>query len=33
MGIVAEFARYKAKLVNHFWAVSAVTDTELVASL
>jgi glucosamine 6-phosphate synthetase-like amidotransferase/phosphosugar isomerase protein len=33
MGIVAEFARYKAKLVNHFWAVSALTDTELVASL
>jgi len=33
MGIVAEFARYKAKLANHFWAVSALTDTELVASL
>lgn len=33
MGIVAEFARYKATLVNHFWAVSALTDTELVASL
>ena len=33
MGIVAEFARYKAKLVNHLWAVSALTDTELVASL
>ena len=33
MGIVAEFARYKAKLVNQFWAVSALTDTELVTSL
>lgn len=33
MGIVAEFARYKAKLANQFWAVSALTDTELVASL
>lgn len=33
MGIVAEFARYKATLINHFWAVSALTDTEMVASL
>lgn len=33
MGIVAEFARYGAKLKNQFWAVSALTDTELVASL
>lgn len=33
MGIVAEFARYKAKLANQFWAVSALTDTEMVASL
>ena len=33
MGIVAEFARYNVKLKNQFWAVSALTDTELVASL
>lgn len=33
MGIVAEFARYDAKLANHFWAVSALTDAEMVASL
>jgi hypothetical protein len=33
MGIVAEFARYKAKLANPNWAVSAITDTEAVFSL
>lgn len=33
MGIVAEFARYKATLVNQFWAVSALTDTDMVVSL
>lgn len=33
MGIVAEFARYKAELVNRYWAVSGLTDTEMVASL
>lgn len=33
MEVVAEFVRYKAKLANHFWAASARTDTELVASL
>jgi len=33
MGISAEFATYKAKLVNIQWAVSALTDSELVVSL
>ena len=33
MGIVAEFAKYNARLLNQFWAVSALTDTEMVASL
>ena len=33
MGIVAEFARYNATLVNKIYAVSALTETELVASL
>ncbi|WP_162347904.1 hypothetical protein [Pseudoxanthomonas gei] len=33
MGITSEFARYGAKLVNHQWAVSALTDDEWVASL
>jgi hypothetical protein len=33
MGIVAEFARYKAKLVNPNWAVSAITEREAVFSL
>lgn len=33
MGIAAEFASYKAKLVNVQWAVSALTDAELVVSL
>ncbi len=33
MGITAEFARYGAKQVNNQWAVSALTDTEMVASL
>lgn len=33
MGIVAEFAKYNARLRNQFWAVSALTDTEMVASL
>ena len=33
MGISAEFASYKAKLVNVQWAVSALTDSELVMSL
>ena len=33
MGIVAEFEKYKARLRNQFWAVSALTDTEMVASL
>ncbi|WP_176716894.1 hypothetical protein [Xanthomonas translucens] len=33
MGIVAEFARYKAELVNKNWAVSALTESEFVASL
>lgn len=33
MGITAEFARLGARLVNHQWAVSALTTTEMVASL
>lgn len=33
MGIVDEFARYGAKLVNPQWAVSALTESEFVASL
>ena len=33
MGISAEFATYKAKLVNIQWAVSALTESELVVSL
>ncbi len=32
MGISAEFARFGATLVNVQWAVSAMTETELVAS-
>lgn len=33
MGISAEFATYNATLVNIQWAVSALTDAELVVSL
>ena len=33
MGISAEFAKLGARLVNNQWAVSALTGTELVASL
>ena len=33
MGITAEYARYGAKQVNNQWAVSSLTDTEMVASL
>lgn len=33
MGITAEFARLGARLANPQWAVSALTQTELVASL
>lgn len=33
MGIVAEFARYKATLVNQNYAVSAVQDGQLIVSL
>lgn len=33
MGITAEFSRLGARLVNHQWAVSALTPTEMVASL
>lgn len=33
MGISAEFATYNAKLVNIQWAVSSLTDRELVVSL
>ena len=33
MGIAAEFARFGARLVNRQWAVSALTPTEMVASL
>ena len=33
MGISAEFASYNAKLVNIQWAVSALTESELVPSL
>jgi hypothetical protein len=33
MGITAEFARLGARLVNNQWAVSALTGTEMVASL
>lgn len=33
MGISAEFAVYGAKLVNLQWAVSALTESELVVSL
>lgn len=33
MGITAEFARLGARLVNPQWAVSAMTSTEMVASL
>ena len=33
MGIVDEFARYKAVLANRFWAVSAETKGEIVMSL
>ena len=33
MGITAEFARLGARLVNQQWAVSALTPTEMVASL
>lgn len=33
MGITAEFERYGATLVNNQWAVSALTDSELIASL
>ena len=33
MGITAEFTRLGARLVNQQWAVSALTPTEMVASL
>ncbi|HHA2712212.1 hypothetical protein [Stenotrophomonas maltophilia] len=33
MGITAEFAKLGARLVNNQWAVSALTATEMVASL
>ena len=33
MGITAEFARLGARLVNNQWAVSSLTQTEMVASL
>lgn len=33
MGITAEFAKLGARLVNNQWAVSALTGTEMVASL
>lgn len=33
MGIVDEFARYGAKLKNHFNNVSAISDGQMVASL
>ncbi|HFK2882768.1 TPA: hypothetical protein ACGY73_000868 [Stenotrophomonas maltophilia] len=33
MGITVEFAKLGARLVNNQWAVSALTGTEMVASL
>ena len=33
MGITTEFAKLGARLVNNQWAVSALTATEMVASL
>ena len=33
MGITAEFAKLGARLVNNQWAVSALTGSEMVASL
>lgn len=33
MGIVDEFARYNATLVNHIYTVSAIQDGQMVASL